>query len=184
MPSVEAESTAISSDVVNEYGLQPVVAAPGDREHGEAAQEPGDVVDEDVLAAEDDGGADDGVGQAGLAYVVLDEGLAAEVGQGRFGRWVGDADVDYATDAGGYRGIDEAEGVADGGVVVDVASGESDPVGVVEGVGAFQALRRADRLSSKSSGLRSTRSPKGLADAGLRVRVRTRWPDSRRRWAM
>ena len=127
-------------DIVNVDRLKPVIDASRNEEDGEAAKEPGDVVDEHVFATEDNGGPDDGVGQSGSVDVVLDLSLASEVGEGRGSIGVGDADVDDAPDSGGDGGVDEVTGVAGGCVVVDVASGESDPVGIVEGVGSSQAF--------------------------------------------
>ena len=51
--------------------LQRVVPFAGNAEGGEFAQHPGDVVEEDAFAAEEDGGAKDGVGKAGFADQAL-----------------------------------------------------------------------------------------------------------------
>ena len=89
--------------------IGPEAVAPGcDAEHRETPEQPGDVVDEDVAPAEEDGGAQDCVREPGLAQRALDLCLAAEVREARVERRVRDRDVDDALDAGLGGGPEEA----------------------------------------------------------------------------
>ena len=77
-----------------------VAAITGDAKDGKPTDEPGNVVDEYVFYAEDHGGAQDGVGQAGVGDGLFQLGLALVVAEWGFGRWVSDADVYDAPDPG------------------------------------------------------------------------------------
>ena len=68
--------------IIDENGLHRIVPRTGDRKQREAFQEPGDVIYEDVLAAEDKGGPDDRPGETGVPEVVLHLAFAPEIGQG------------------------------------------------------------------------------------------------------
>ena len=90
-------------EVLDVDRAQAVVAAPKETKHGHAAQRPGDVVDENVLAAKEDGRAQDAVGNSRLAQRRLQARLAREIGQLRFRRRIRDAHVHDALDAGRFR---------------------------------------------------------------------------------
>ena len=65
--------------VIDVDGADPVLAAAPDREHRQVAQEPGDVVEQHPIAAEEDRGPQHRVGHAHLGQGALDLGLAPEV---------------------------------------------------------------------------------------------------------
>ncbi len=90
------------------------VVTGSDAEHRETPEQPGDVVDEDVTAAEEDRRAEDGVAEPRLAQRALVLGLAAEVRERRIERRVRDGDVNDALDAGLRRGAEERAHVLDG----------------------------------------------------------------------
>ena len=50
--------------IVHVDAPNPIVAVPPDGEHGQSAQEPGDVVEQDAIATEEDGRAHNGVRQS------------------------------------------------------------------------------------------------------------------------
>ena len=135
-----AEGDGEGGEVIDVDGLEAVEAVAEDAEEGEFAEDPGDVVDEDVMVAEEDGGAEDGVGEVSGFEGGLEVGLAAEVLEGGVFGGVGDADVDDAADACGLGGVEEGEGVLDGGGVGEGFVVEADPVGVVEGVDILEGL--------------------------------------------
>ena len=58
--------------VLDKDRLEAVGAVAGDREDGKPAEEPGDVVHEDVLVAEDDGGTYDGIRHAEPREILLE----------------------------------------------------------------------------------------------------------------
>ena len=76
-------------------------------EDGDVAEEPSDVVDQDAVAAEEDGRADDGVGEIALGERPLHQGLAPEVGKGRVAAGVGDAHVHDPLDTRPLRGMEQ-----------------------------------------------------------------------------
>ena len=121
-------------------GAHAVAAVAGDGEDREAPQQPGDVVDEHVLAAEDDGRPQDRVRKPRLLDGLFEQRLAAVVRQRRGQRRVGDADVHDAPDAGSLRSGDQRPGVVDGAREVRLAVREAHPVRVVEDARATQAL--------------------------------------------
>ena len=107
------------------------------------AQQPRDVVEQHAVPAEQDRGPRDRVRDAGRHEVAFDFGLAAEVRVRGRGVGVGDGDVHDPLDAGPRGGLEQDAAVGDRGLVRDAATGEPDPVGVVEGVRAAQvALQR------------------------------------------
>ncbi len=121
-----------SSTVLDEDRLEAVVPRAEHREHGEAAKHPRDIVDEDVLGAEDDRRPQDGVGEAGLGDGLLDEGLAAEVGKAGLGGGLGDAKVDDALDARTARRLEKDFRVAQSVGNREPRMVETNPVGVVK----------------------------------------------------
>jgi len=126
--------------VVDVERAEAVLAVAEEAEDGEVSEDPGDVVDEDVAAAEEDAGSDDGVGDAGLFEGEFEFVLSVVVAEIVGGAGVEDADVDDAFDAGGAGGVEEGFGVGDGVVEGEELVIEADPVGVVENVGAFEGL--------------------------------------------
>ena len=66
--------------IIDVDAADPVVPPPPDREQRQVAEEPGDVVDEHAVAAEEDGRTDDGIGDVGLGQRPLYQSLAPEVG--------------------------------------------------------------------------------------------------------
>jgi len=116
--------------VADENGLDAVASIAGNREHGKVADEPGDVVDENVFASEDDGGTENGEGKSGVADGFFEARLSAVIRERRVERSVGDADVDEAADSGGLGGVDERASVFDGALEGHLAVREAHPVGV------------------------------------------------------
>ena len=60
--------------VVDVDPTDPVVAPATDREHREVSEQPGDVVDQHAVAAEEDGRSEDGVGEPAAGQGALDAG--------------------------------------------------------------------------------------------------------------
>ncbi len=67
--------------IFDEYRLQSEIAGPGDGKHRKPAEEPGDVVDEDVFRTEYHRRPDDSVGQSGVHDRLFQNGLAFEIGE-------------------------------------------------------------------------------------------------------
>ncbi len=118
-------------EVLHVDRLEPVSAG-GDAEHGQAPQEPGDVVHEHVASPEEDRGPQDRAGEARLAERRLRLRLPAEVGERGIRRRVRDRDVDHALHAGVGRGAEQRAAVRDRAGKRGSAVIEARPVGVVE----------------------------------------------------
>ena len=144
-------------EVVDMDAPDPVVAPAADGKDGQPAQEPGDVVEQDPVAAEEDGGADDRVRHIALRQCPLHEGLAPEVGQRRAAARVGDAHVHDPLDPGPPGGVEERPRVGDRSLVVDGAVGEAHPVRVVQGGRSGQRCHQA--LSDRRSRVAGRRWP-------------------------
>ena len=125
--------------VLHEHWLDPVFARADYRMDGEPPQQPGDVVEENVLPPEDDRRLEDCMGQPRRSERPLDERLAAEVRQRGIERGVRYADVHDAAYAGRPRGAKERVRVAGRHVVGEAALGEPYPVRVEQRVDALQA---------------------------------------------
>ena len=85
--------------VVDVNRTQPVRTGAADGEHRQAAQQPGDVVDQDAALAEEDRGAKHRVRNSRLRERSFHACLPAKVRVGRVDRRVRDADVHDALDA-------------------------------------------------------------------------------------
>jgi len=72
-----------------------VLAGPAHREDWQPAEQPGDVVDQDAVTAEQDRGPQHGVRQAKITQRLLDRRLAAEVRVRGVGARVGDRYVHH-----------------------------------------------------------------------------------------
>ena len=124
----------------------PVVAPAAYGEHREVAEQPGDVVEQHPVAAEQDGRPQHRVGHADLGQRALDLGLPAEVAvRGRDAR-MRDGHVDDPLDARPARRVEERAQVGHGPVVIGCAVGEADPVGVVERGRALERGGQAEHV--------------------------------------
>src|SRR4029077_1302714 len=87
-------------EVFDEYGLHAVIAAARDGEQWRAAQEPRDVVNQDVFDTENQRRPQNQIRQTRLRDLALDNSLAAKIRQWRILGRAGDADMDDPADAG------------------------------------------------------------------------------------
>src|SRR5262249_44268244 len=122
------------SDILYKDRLESVSTPAGNREDGESPQQPGDVVDKDVLHSKDHCGADHCVRQARFPDGLLHQRLASEVRQARIFRGIRDAQVHDATHTGFLRGANQLLGIAHRLVESDPPVFKADPVGVEESV--------------------------------------------------
>jgi len=99
-------------EIIHVDRLQPVGAVAEDAEDRQLPQHPGDVVDQDVVAAEQHRRPQDGMREPRLDQAPLQPGLSLEILQRRVLRRVRDADVHDAPDTGLLRGGKERQGVA------------------------------------------------------------------------
>ena len=118
--------------VIDMDAPDPVVASTADCEDREPAEQPGDVVEQDAVTAEEDGGANDGVGDVALGEGPLHLCLAPEIRQRRAAAGVRDAHVHDPLDPCPPGRVEQRPRVGDGQLVVDGATAEAHPVGVVE----------------------------------------------------
>ena len=145
---------------------------PGNSEDRQVAEEPGDIVDEHVAAAVQHGRPGDRVGQAGPPQVLLDQGFATVVGQGRPGGGVGYAHVHDSAHACATGCVDQPAAVFHCQVVRDPATGEANPVRVVQRVDAAERGRQdpgafeVERESLDLRVLRMVRERADLASSG------------------
>jgi hypothetical protein len=151
--------------IMNVDGLQPIVARAEDPEYGEVTKNPGNVVDENILASEQDCWTEYRVRKPRLLEFTLENCLAAEIlKRGLFG-WIGNADVDHARDACAMRCGEQFASVFDRLRMAKISVIEAYPVGIVENgralKRAFEFVRvfeveRVD-LDSISEGVRAVR---------------------------
>ena len=125
-------------EVVDEDGLDAVLPVAEHAEDRKAAEDPRDVVDEDVFFAEEDRRAEDGVGQTRFPEGAFEHSLALEVLQREIFGGIRDAHVNDAPHAGLFGGLEERQRILDGGGVFEVRVIKPDPVGVVEDIRARQ----------------------------------------------
>ena len=78
-PCIDGEA----GNIIDGHRPHPVLAGAGNGEERQSAREPGDVVDENVAAAEEHAGPDDGVRQRRSDHDLLGERLPPEVGERR-----------------------------------------------------------------------------------------------------
>ena len=128
------------SYILHENRLDPIAARPEYGEHRKPSQEPGYIVDQDVFISEDDRRPDDSVRQPGAHDGLFQKPLASEVGQGRVGGGVGNADVHNTAYTRVFRGLDECPGVLNGLIESDLAARKANPVGVVKDLCSLQVV--------------------------------------------
>lgn len=119
------------------HRLQTEAAVARNCKNRQMPQQPGDVVDQDIPFAEEEGRPHDPVGEARRSHRLFQRGLAPVVAGGGFGR-VGNACLDDATYPRSPGRIDQPPGVLDGDLMGQVTVWRAHPVGVVERVAAGQ----------------------------------------------
>src|SRR5204863_4140840 len=111
----------------------------GHAEYREVPQQPGNVVDQDVLpAAENQGWPDDRVGQLRADDYPLQSRLPSEIGERRILTGVRDADVDDPANAGFFGRLDQHLCIMDCSIEGGLSMCEAHPVSVVEGCNSLQ----------------------------------------------
>lgn len=121
-----------SREVLDMDRSEAVVAATADGEDGQVSKEPRDVVEEDVVVAEDHCGSEYRMGETALGQGTLDEGFPSKVGVGRLDRRVGDTEVHDSLHTGAEGGAEQGAAVCERLLVGEGAVGEAHPIGVVE----------------------------------------------------
>jgi hypothetical protein len=96
------------------------------------SQRPRNVVDENVLLAEEHSWSENGVRQTAFFECSFDFRLAPEIRKGRCERGIRNADVNDPLNAGGLGGFEQDPAVDHRVIVVEKSVVESDPVCVVE----------------------------------------------------
>jgi hypothetical protein len=135
--------------VVHVHGPHLVAAVARHGEHRQLAQQPGQVVQQHRVAAEDQRGPHRQGGHRARLEPGLHPGLAAEVRVGRVDGGVGHAQVHDAAHPGPLGGVDELDAPVDGHVVATVAVAHAHPVRVVEGVDAGEGGGQAVGVSPR-----------------------------------
>ena len=130
-------------EVFNVHGLQAVSAVAEHAEDWQPAQHPRDVVDEDVLVAEEYGRAENRVAKAAFNQCTFESRLAAEVFQRGIVRRIGNADVNDALHLGLFCRVKQLERIVDGIGLLEQLVSKSHPIGIVKNI---SALERGDEL--------------------------------------
>src|SRR5579863_2987394 len=104
------------------------------------SNQPGDIVDEDVLVTKDNRWSDDGVRKMRLNQRLFEDSFALEIGKSRCFSRVGDADVYYAPHTRFFRSFEECLRVGNGLLECERTVRKANPVGVIEGRHPFQAF--------------------------------------------
>src|SRR5215469_6004174 len=96
-------------------------------------QQPGDIVDKDILGAKDDGWPDNRVGQTGIDNHLFQNCLAAKVGKTRSFRRICNTDMYDAPHAGLLSSFDQYFRALNCSIEGDLAMRKANPVGIIEG---------------------------------------------------
>src|SRR5207237_8926775 len=96
-----------AGDVLDDDRLDGIAAVAPDPEDRQMAEQPGDVVDQDVALAADDSRPDDGRLDTRLEQRPFDPAFSPEIRQGRPLVGVDDADMDDPSYTGGPGGVEE-----------------------------------------------------------------------------
>ena len=171
--------------VVDMDAPDPVVASTADREDGEPAKQPGDVVEQHAVTTEEDGRANDRVRDVALGEGPLHERLAPEIRQRRAAAGMRDAHVHDPLDPRPLGRVEERPRVGDGQLVIDGATARTAPSRCCRASSPPRATPPGPGDRRSRAAARQSRSLGG-ARPGCPVRVRTwrpAWRSARGRGA-